>query len=158
LINKRIDYFQSPLGLLKITVKHDKLISIKYCKENEKIKIDNDNISIINEIKTQLREYFNKERREFNLSLKIEGTQFQKDVYKTLQKVGYGEVITYKNLAERSGHPKAYRAVGTALKNNKIPIIIPCHRVIKTDNSIGNYNGGVWRKEKLLQLEDSNFF
>lgn len=158
MINKRIDYFQSPLGLLKITVKHDKLISIKYCKENEKIKIDNDNISIINEIKTQLREYFNKERREFNLSLKIEGTQFQKDVYKTLQKVGYGEVITYKNLAERSGHPKAYRAVGTALKNNKIPIIIPCHRVIKTDNSIGNYNGGVWRKEKLLQLEDSNFF
>jgi methylated-DNA-[protein]-cysteine S-methyltransferase len=158
LINKRIDYFHSPLGLLKITVKHDKLISIKYYKENEKIKIENDNISIINEIKTQLREYFNKERREFNLSLKIEGTQFQKDVYKTLQKVGYGEVITYKNLAERSGHPKAYRAVGTALKNNKIPIIIPCHRVIKTDNSIGNYNGGVWRKEKLLQLEDSNFF
>ena len=156
--NERIEYFQSPLGLLKITVKHDKLISIQYCKENEKNNIENKNISIIDDIKTQLREYFNKERREFELPLKIEGTQFQKDVYKTLQGVEYGQVVSYKILAERSGHPKAYRAVGTALKNNKIPIIIPCHRVVKTDNTLGNYNGGVWRKEKLLQLENSNFF
>ena len=156
--NERVEYFQSPLGLLKITVKHDKLISIKYCKENEKTKIVNNNISILGEIKTQLREYFNKNRREFDLPLEIEGTQFQIDVYKTLREVEYGEVVSYKKLAERSGHPKAYRAVGTALKNNKIPIIIPCHRVIKTDNKLGNYNGGVWRKEKLLQLENSSFF
>ncbi len=147
-------YLNTPVGLLKITVKDDKLISINY--ENEKININdltlNDNEFIL-EIKNQLQDYFEGKRKDFNIQLDIKGTKFKKDVYKTLIKVKYGETTTYKELAKNSGHPKAYRAVGTALKNNKIPIIIPCHRVLKTDQGIGNYNGGKWRKEKLLQIE-----
>ncbi|MCF8001733.1 MAG: methylated-DNA--[protein]-cysteine S-methyltransferase [Halanaerobiales bacterium] len=102
----------------------------------------------------QLKEYFKKERKNFNIPLKFSGTQFQRDIYKTLIEVEYGQTISYKKLAEKSGHPNAYQAVGTALKKNKIAIIIPCHRVIKSDGSLGNYNGGKWRKRELLKLED----
>lgn len=157
-MDKKIQYLKSPLGLLKITVKHDKLISIRYTNEKVK-KIEKDiNLKVMKETLTQLKEYFNKKREVFELALKIAGTDFQQDVYKTLLKVNYGEVITYKKLAAMSGHPNAYRAVGTALKKNKIPIIIPCHRVIKSDNSLGNYTGGKERKEKLLKLEETDFF
>jgi len=147
-------YLNSPLGLLKITLKNDKLVSINY-ESNENnlndISLDDNNIMI--DIKNQLHDYFEGKRKDFDIQLDIKGTQFEKDVYRALKKVSYGKITTYKELAQKSGHPKAYRAVGTALKKNKIPIIIPCHRVLKTDKNIGNYNGGKWRKEKLLQIE-----
>ncbi|MDZ7672326.1 MAG: methylated-DNA--[protein]-cysteine S-methyltransferase [Halanaerobiales bacterium] len=147
-------YLNSPLGLLKLTVKDDKLVSIIY--ENNKFKtegINSNNSDLILDTKKQLNEYFKGQRKDFDISLDIQGTEFEKDIYRTLMDVKYGEVTTYKKLAQRSGHPKAYRAVGTALKKNKIPIIVPCHRVLKSDESIGNYNGGKWRKEKLLSIE-----
>ena len=147
-------YLNSPLGLLKITLKNDKLVSINY-ESNENnlndISLDDNNIMI--DIKNQLHDYFEGKRKDFDIQLDIKGTQFEKDVYRALKKVSYGKITTYKELAQKSGHPKAYRAVGTALKKNKIPIIIPCHRVLKTNKGIGNYNGGKWRKEKLLQIE-----
>ena len=147
-------YLNTPIGLLKITVKDDKLVSINYENDNQNINdlTLNDN-ELILKIKNQLLDYFEGKRKDFDIQLDIKGTQFEKDVYKTLIKVKYGKITTYKELAKSSGHPKAYRAVGTALKKNEIPIIIPCHRVLKTDKGIGNYNGGKWRKEKLLQIE-----
>ncbi len=156
-MSKEVQYLRSPLGLLKITVKHDKLISIKYVKENGQRLAKEKNSEVMKKALIQLKEYFNHERNNFELPLSIEGTDFQQDVYKALLKVNYGQVISYKELAANSGHPKAYRAVGTALKKNKIPIVIPCHRVIKSDHSLGNYTGGKWRKERLLELEESDF-
>ena len=156
-MSKEVKYLKSPLGLLKITVKHDKLISIKYVKENGQRLTKEINSEVMKKTLIQLEEYFNHKRNHFELPLSIKGTDFQKDVYKALLKVNYGGVISYKKLAANSGHPKAYRAVGTALKKNKIPIVIPCHRVIKSDHSLGNYTGGKWRKEKLLELEGSDF-
>ena len=153
-MNIKESYLNSPLGLLKITLKNDKLVSINY--ENNKKDLNNislDDNKIILDIKNQLNEYFKGKRKEFEIPLEIKGTDFEKDVYKALIKVKNGETTTYKKLAKDSGHPKAYRAVGTALKKNKIPIIIPCHRVLKTDKGIGNYNGRKWRKEKLLKIE-----
>lgn len=149
-----VSYLDSPLGLLKLTVKDDKLVSINF--ENNKLKSinssSNDSDLMLN-IKSQLDEFFNGKRKEFYIDLDIQGTEFEKEIYRTLLDVRYGDVTTYKELAQKSGHPKAYRAVGTALKKNKIPIIIPCHRVLKSDESLGNYNGGKWRKEKLLNIE-----
>jgi len=156
-MSKEVQYLKSPLGLLKITVKHDKLISIKYVKEKGKQLVKEINSEVMKKTLIQLEEYFNHKRNNFELPLLIEGTDFQQDVYKTLLKVNYGGVISYKELAAKSGHPQAYRAVGTALKKNKIPIVIPCHRVVKSDHSLGNYTGGKWRKEKLLELEGSEF-
>ncbi|MDD6214293.1 MAG: methylated-DNA--[protein]-cysteine S-methyltransferase [Firmicutes bacterium] len=91
----------------------------------------------------QLKEYFDGERKEFCVPLKIEGSKFQKRVWNALCKIQYGTVISYKQLAEMSGSPNAYRAVGKANGKNRIPIIIPCHRVINENGEIGGYSSGI---------------
>ncbi len=80
-------------------------------------------------------------------------TPFVKKVYKVVLSIPIGEVRTYKWVAKKCGHPKAFRAVGQILKRNPYPLIIPCHRVIKSDNNIGGYNQGVKHKKILLDLE-----
>jgi|SRR6056297_31220 len=157
-MSKEIQYLKTPLGLLKITVKHDKLISIKYINKKQKKPKNIVKTAVMKKTILQLEEYFNQTRKKFSIPLEIQGTKFQKDVYNALLEVNYGKVISYKRLAKKAGHSGAYRAVGSAMKKNKIPIIIPCHRVIKSDKTLGNYTGGVWLKEKLLSLEDSEFF
>ncbi len=101
----------------------------------------------------QLKEYFAGTRKEFDVPLDIEGTDFQKRVWDELQKIPYGKTISYKTLAEKLGDVKAIRAVGKANGQNPIAIIIPCHRVIGADGSLTGYAGGLDIKEKLLHLE-----
>lgn len=101
----------------------------------------------------QLREYFAGKRTDFDLPLAPEGTDFQRKVWRKLQEIPYGETISYGELARRVGNPKASRAVGSANGKNRIPIVIPCHRVIAGDGSLGGFGGGLSTKEKLLALE-----
>lgn len=101
----------------------------------------------------QLKEYFAGTRKEFNIPLDLEGTDFQKKVWSELQKIPYGKTISYKRLAEKLGDVKAIRAVGKANGQNPVAIIIPCHRVIGSDGSLTGYAGGLDIKEKLLHLE-----
>ena len=103
----------------------------------------------------QLREYFAGKRRDFDLPLAPEGTDFQRKVWRKLQEIPYGETISYGELAKRVGNPKASRAVGSANGKNRIPIVIPCHRVIAGDGGLGGFGGGLTTKEKLLALEKS---
>lgn len=103
----------------------------------------------------QLMEYFKGERKKFNLSLEIIGTEFQKKVWNELLNINYGETITYKDLALRLGNLKKIRAVARANGSNPLPIVIPCHRVIGIDGTLVGYGGGLEVKEKLLQLEGS---
>jgi methylated-DNA-[protein]-cysteine S-methyltransferase len=104
--------------------------------------------------KTELTEYFNRERTEFTLRTSfVEGTDFEQSVWKALIEVPYGETRTYKWLAERIGRPQAFRAVGRALGKNPIPIIVPCHRIIETDGSLGGYSSGIEIKLRLLEIE-----
>jgi methylated-DNA-[protein]-cysteine S-methyltransferase len=104
---------------------------------------------------TQLKEYFNRQRKEFDLQLEIVGTDFQKKVWDELTKIPYGETISYGELAERMGNKNKMRAVAAANGANPIPIIIPCHRVIGADGSLTGYGGGLDVKKKLLELEGS---
>jgi methylated-DNA-[protein]-cysteine S-methyltransferase len=101
----------------------------------------------------QLREYFAGGRRDFDLPLAPEGTGFQRKVWRKLLEIPYGETISYGELAKRVGNPKASRAVGSANGKNRIPIVIPCHRVIAGDGGLGGFGGGLSVKEKLLALE-----
>lgn len=101
----------------------------------------------------QLREYFAGKRRDFDLPLALEGTDFQRKVWRKLQEIPYGETISYGELAKRVGNPKASRAVGSANGRNRIPIVIPCHRVIAGDGGLGGFGGGLTTKEKLLAIE-----
>ncbi|UCH65308.1 MAG: methylated-DNA--[protein]-cysteine S-methyltransferase [Ignavibacterium sp.] len=103
----------------------------------------------------QLQEYFNRERRKFNLPLEIEGTEFQKSVWHELLKIPFGQTISYQTLAIRLGDKKLIRAVANANGLNPVPIVIPCHRVIGADGSMVGYGGGIELKEKLLTLEGS---
>jgi methylated-DNA-[protein]-cysteine S-methyltransferase len=101
----------------------------------------------------QLREYFAGKRTGFDLPLAPKGTDFQRAVWRQLQEIPYGETISYGELARRVGNPKAARAVGSANGSNPLPIVIPCHRVIAGDGSIGGFGGGLPTKEILLALE-----
>jgi methylated-DNA-[protein]-cysteine S-methyltransferase len=107
----------------------------------------------IGEAARQLREYFAGKRTQFDLPLAPEGTAFQRSVWRQLQAIPYGETISYGELARRVGKPKASRAVGSANGANPLPIVIPCHRVIASDGTLGGFGGGLPIKEMLLALE-----
>lgn len=101
----------------------------------------------------QLDEYFARRRRTFELPLAVAGTPFQEQVWLTLAEIPYGQTISYAELARWVGRPQAFRAVGQANGANPIPIILPCHRVIAADGTIGGYGGGLPTKRRLLALE-----
>jgi methylated-DNA-[protein]-cysteine S-methyltransferase len=101
----------------------------------------------------QLAEYFDGERREFDLVLAPAGTAFQLGVWQALREIPYGATISYAELAKRVGNPKASRAVGLANGANPLPVIVPCHRVIGADGSLTGFGGGLPIKRHLLTLE-----
>ena len=101
----------------------------------------------------QLEAYFNRELKEFKLPLAPQGTPFQSRVWQKLLEIPYGQVITYRTLAERMGNIKACRAVGAANGQNPISIVIPCHRVIGTNGSLTGFGGGLPNKKRLLAME-----
>jgi methylated-DNA-[protein]-cysteine S-methyltransferase len=104
----------------------------------------------------EMREYLAGERKMFSFPVDQPGTDFQKRVWKELQNIPYGEKISYVELARRIGQPTASRAVGSANGKNQIAVVVPCHRVIAADGTLGGYGGGLWRKEWLLDLESKN--
>jgi AraC family transcriptional regulator, regulatory protein of adaptative response / methylated-DNA-[protein]-cysteine methyltransferase len=110
---------------------------------------------IIDLIEAQLKEYFEGRRKTFSVPLYPVGTDFQKKVWSHLLLIEYGKTITYKEQAIAMGDLKALRAVAGANGANKIPIIIPCHRVVGSDGSLTGYSGGLWRKKFLLDLESA---
>lgn len=105
------------------------------------------------EVVRQLEAYFSGTLKNFDLPLRLEGTEFQKTVWRALQEVPYGETWSYGQLASHIGKPRAMRAVGAANGHNPIPIIIPCHRVIGADGSLTGFGGGLPIKKQLLALE-----
>ncbi len=101
----------------------------------------------------QIEEYFRGERSSFDIAISAQGTEFQKKVWSELSKIPFGATISYKELANRVGNPKAARAVGMANSKNPISLIVPCHRVIGENGVLTGYAGGLPSKEYLLRLE-----
>jgi methylated-DNA-[protein]-cysteine S-methyltransferase len=101
----------------------------------------------------QLKEYFSGKRKEFDIDLNFSGTVFQNRVWKALSEIPFGKTVAYKDIAQKIKNPKAVRAVGTANGKNPFCIIVPCHRVIAADGSIGGYGGGISVKRRLLEIE-----
>lgn len=108
---------------------------------------------LLDQLRSQLAEYFAGKRREFTLPLVYPGTPFQVKVWNALREIPYGETYSYEKLAWAVGAPKGQRAVGHANGLNRIAILIPCHRVVNKDGKLGGYGGGKWRKQLLLDLE-----
>jgi len=117
--------------------------------------IENKSNPIINLAQQQITDYLAKQNTTFNIPLDILGTDFQKKVWKELQNISYGSTRTYKEQAIATGDLKAIRAVANANGQNRISIIIPCHRVVGSNGSLTGYGGEIWRKKKLLDLESN---
>jgi len=140
----------SPIGKLKLQASERGLYAI--CFVDNAVS-ETEIPSQLKEAVKQLDEYFNKQRTGFDLLLDIQGSDFQKLVWKALQNIPYGETISYKLLAENIQKPKAIRAVGGANNKNKLPIVIPCHRVIGAKGNLVGYAGGIEMKKWLLDFE-----
>lgn len=110
------------------------------------------------QLEEELKEYFEEKREKFEIPLFTTGTEFQTKVWGLLTEIPFGEMRTYKQQSEFLGNVKAIRAVGTANGINKIAILIPCHRVIGSNGELVGYAGGIWRKQKLLELEKAILF
>jgi methylated-DNA-[protein]-cysteine S-methyltransferase len=149
-------YFDSPVGELLLAGDDDALSLVSFPEGS--MRRDPEPDWIYNEkpftaARQQLTEYFAGARREFDLPLKLSGTEFQLSVLHALQQIPYGETTSYSDIAERIGRPKAVRAVGAANGRNPIPIIVPCHRVIGSHGDLTGFGGGLDTKEALLRLE-----
>lgn len=108
---------------------------------------------LLDRAQTELLEYLDGERREFDLPLAPQGTSFQRRVWEALETIPWGQTRSYREIASAVGSPKGFRAVGMANHRNPIPILIPCHRVVGTDGSLTGYAGGLELKRRLLSLE-----
>lgn len=144
------DTFESPIGTLYLMFTGRILREIAFKKPNEIIRKG----EAPPLIKKELKEYFEDGREEFTQKIGFaKGTEFDRQVWLALKEVPHGETRTYKWLAEKVGKPAACRAVGQALSRNPIPIILPCHRIIESDGSIGGFSAGVDIKRRLLEIE-----
>lgn len=147
-------HYQSPVGILEIKTDGAAITEVSMIKKNDPVEMQTSSNPLIVEICRQFDEYFAGKRHQFALPLSPKGgTAFQQTVWKQLQEIPYGKTISYSQLAQAINHPKACRAVGSANGKNPISIIIPCHRVIAADGSLGGYAGGLDIKKQLLDLE-----
>ena len=137
----------SPIGLQQIIFGAKKLRSTRTVSTKAN--------SYLIQTERQLREYFAGERKKFSIKLDISGTEFQESVWFALNKIAYGETISYAQQAKLVRKPKAFRAVGSANGKNPVAIVLPCHRVVASDGTLGGYAGGLAIKRKLLALETS---
>lgn len=151
--NQGIAYYSSPIGLVKVQSNGQGITATGFVIEKDEQDI-HDKITD-NAIK-QLAEYFEGKRKEFDLPVYIEGTQFQLKVWETLTKVKYGDTASYKNIAKLVGNEKASRAIGGANNKNHVAIILPCHRIIGSNGSLVGYAGGLDKKQWLLEHEKKN--
>lgn len=147
----------TPIGDLTVCVEDGKVTNLLFGSELSKgdyLREEED--KLIREVFLQLGEYFAGKRKTFDLPLAPVGTPFQLSVWKALQTIPYGQTRSYRDVAIQVGNPKAARAIGSANHHNPIAIIIPCHRVIAADGSLGGFGGGLPIKAFLLDLERRN--
>ncbi|MGL5684133.1 MAG: methylated-DNA--[protein]-cysteine S-methyltransferase [Marinifilaceae bacterium] len=148
-------YYQTlktPAGLLHLYANTETLVKINFVALQIEGLIEQ-KIPLLAECEKQLMQFFNGERRVFNLPLNTKGTPFTESVWNYLRTIPYGEVRTYKEVALGCNVPKAYRAVGNACNSNPFPIIVPCHRVVGSNNKMGGFAGGEKWKTFLLTTE-----
>lgn len=146
-------FVETPIGILEVKGDADGLVSVLF-KDSENVVVSEEIPSELNDTVAQLQEYFEGKRKDFDLILSPEGTNFQRRVWTQLQKIPFGKTTSYQQMANQLGDPKVIRAAASANGKNPISIIIPCHRVIGSDGSLTGYAGGLHRKKWLLEHEN----
>lgn len=153
-MQRYIDYYASPLGVMEISVIDDKLQHLVFCGHQQFVKNSN---PLTDAIKQQLEGYFSGTLAVFDCAFSLQGTVFQTAVWQQLMHIPFGHSQSYQMIANNIGKPSAVRAVGAAVGRNPISIIIPCHRVIGTSGKLTGYAGGLLRKQWLLHHEGGNY-
>lgn len=149
--------YETKIGMLIIVENENRISRIETVKTNiEYHKGKKVETKLIKKAYEQISEYLEEKRKEFTLPLLIKGTKFQEKVWNALLQIPYGETRTYGEIAKQIGNEKASRAVGGANHNNKVMIVVPCHRVIGSNKKLVGYAGGLEIKETLLKLEQQN--
>jgi len=143
-------YYSSPIGLLKITCDEKSVLKITTTVELE----ENTPNLICDQAEEELRRYFKGELQSFNIPLKLNGSDFQIQVWQELLNVPFGKTVSYQELSNRIGKPKAIRAVANAVGANKWLVVVPCHRIIGSDKTLTGFSAGLENKIKLLRLEN----
>lgn len=146
-------FMQSPIGVIEIVGNSEGVSSILF-KDDDSLAISENIPKELNDVVTQLQEYFEGKRSTFNVKISPKGTDFQKRVWNELLNIPFGKTLNYQQIANKLGDPKVIRAAASANGKNPISIIIPCHRVIGSDGSLTGYAGGLHRKKWLLEHEN----
>ena len=159
-MNKTATFYQSPIGKIFINYTDDIIVSLLFEKENDQQQteeiVGNEPPlphALLNKCLLQLQEYFEGNRKEFDLPVQQNGTAFQQKIWYALTQIPYGKTMSYLELSKRTGDAKAIRAVGTTNGKNQLSIVVPCHRVIGSNGTLTGYGGGLWRKQWLLEHE-----
>lgn len=143
-------FYPSPIGILKITYTANGISSLVFLDEENEQRSDD---LFLQTCFLQLDTYFSGEKMSFDLPLDLEGTEFQKAVWRLIQTIPYGRSATYSGLARKLGNPRFARAIGQANARNPVSLIVPCHRVTGLSGDLTGYAGGLWRKRWLLEHE-----
>jgi methylated-DNA-[protein]-cysteine S-methyltransferase len=143
----------SPVGILQLVSNEKHLLELNWQCAHRQLSTSNHTIAILTAAADELSQFFSGARRNFSVPLQPHGTGFQLSVWSELQKVGWGETCTYREIAERLGKPKGFRAVGGAVGRNPIPIFIPCHRIVGANRALTGFSGGLDNKQILLGCE-----
>ncbi|MBQ2756755.1 MAG: methylated-DNA--[Oscillospiraceae bacterium] len=148
MVKRRV--FKSTIGNILVVEDGDAIVEISLFNGKSMI---NDSSALLDITERQLKEYFNGERKTFDIPLRRSGTEFQLKVWRRLSEIPYGTTKTYGEIAKEIGFPKAARAVGGACNKNPIIIVVPCHRVVGANGDMTGFACGIDVKEKLLELE-----
>ncbi|GAA4753828.1 methylated-DNA--[protein]-cysteine S-methyltransferase [Flavisolibacter ginsenosidimutans] len=148
-------YYPSPLGGLKLICSDEHLQALLFV--NEETTLQSDEHPLLDLCAKQLDGYFSGQRRTFDLPLLQSGTGFQQKVWQLLLQIPFGKTVSYNDLSKQYGDVKAIRAVASANGKNNLAIIVPCHRVIGSNQSLTGYAGGLWRKKWLLEHEAKHY-
>ena len=143
-------YYRSPIGWIEIRSNGKEIIALSFAaKPRQNVPKDPLSGKAIREI----GEYFNGKREHFTFKLAAQGTRFQKKVWAELPKIGFGETVSYQEIASWIGRPKAVRAAASAIGRNPVAVVVPCHRVVASNGALAGYAGGTRRKRWLLEHE-----
>lgn len=147
-------FLKSPIGVLEITGNEKGISAVQFTEETNipSILIPN----CLQDCVTQLNAYFAGERNQFSVTLQPQGTEFQKQVWQSIQEIPFGNTRSYKEQSHALKNPKAIRAIANANGKNPILILIPCHRIIGSEGNLTGYAGGLARKKWLLNFEAKN--
>lgn len=148
-------YYASPVGQLRLQCSDEHLQAVIFM--DEEACADGDKHELLQECADQFNAYFSGQRKTFDLPLQQNGTSFQQKVWELLLQIPFGKTISYNQLSKQYGDLKAIRAVASANGRNNLAIIVPCHRVIGSNQSLTGYAGGLWRKKWLLEHEAKHY-